>query len=125
MILPEEFEKEMKELLGDQYEAYRESLSLPVRQGCRVNTWKVEKEKWNEICPFAKEQIPWIENGYFLSEDSGASRHPYYFAGLYYFIARSEFKTASKATPTSAKTASHRLQRDKVAKIKIRIFVPC
>lgn len=76
MILPEEFEKEMKELLGDQYEAYRESLSLPVRQGCRVNTWKVEKEKWNEICPFAKEQIPWIENGYFLSEDSGASRHP-------------------------------------------------
>ena len=96
MILPEEFEKEMKELLGDQYEAYRESLSLPVRQGCRVNTWKVEKEKWNEICPFAKEQIPWIENGYFLSEDSGASRHPYYFAGLYYLQEPSAMTPANR-----------------------------
>ncbi|MGN0398671.1 MAG: RsmF rRNA methyltransferase first C-terminal domain-containing protein [Blautia sp.] len=96
MILPEKFEKEMEALLGDQYEAYRESLSLPVRQGCRVNTWKVEKEKWEGICPFAKEQVPWIENGYFLSEDSGASRHPYYFAGLYYLQEPSAMTPANR-----------------------------
>ena len=38
------------------------------------------------MTPFGKEQVPWIENGYYIDRESSQppSRHPYYFAGLYY-----------------------------------------
>ena len=35
--------------------------------------------------PFEKEEIPWVENGYYIHGGEGnPARHPYYFAGLYY-----------------------------------------
>lgn len=84
MRLPEKYENEMKDLLQEEYEAYKESLGLPIQQGYRINTEKISKEEWEKIAPFSAKEVPWIENGYFLLDDFRASRHPYYFAGLYY-----------------------------------------
>ncbi len=84
MELPEAFLEHMKDLLGAEYEAFLESRKSSGFRGLRVNTSKVEAEKFEEISPFPLEAIPWIPNGFYLKEDAPASRHPYYAAGLYY-----------------------------------------
>lgn len=82
--LPEAFLEYMKELLGDEYEAYLNSGRCGGFRGLRVNTSKVEAEKFEEISPFPLKRIPWIPNGFYLDADATASLHPYYAAGLYY-----------------------------------------
>ena len=96
MRLPEKYENEMKDLLQEEYEAYKESLSLPIQQGYRINTGKISKEEWEKIAPFSAKEVPWIENGYFLLDDFRASRHPYYFAGLYYLQEPSAMTPANR-----------------------------
>ena len=44
MGLPSNYLEEMKELLGDQYEAYLASFEQKTRQGLRVNTAKITPE---------------------------------------------------------------------------------
>ena len=82
--LPEAFLEHMKDLLGDEYEAYLDSRQRSCFRGLRVNTSKVEAEKFAEISPFPLERIPWIPNGFYLDAAASASLHPYYAAGLYY-----------------------------------------
>ena len=96
MRLPEKYENEMKDLLQEEYEAYKESLGLPIQQGYRINTGKISKEEWEKIAPFSAKEVPWIENGYFLLDDFRASRHPYYFAGLYYLQEPSAMTPANR-----------------------------
>lgn len=96
MNLPSDYEQEMKELLGAELEAYKKSLELPVMQGLRVNTAKITCEEFEAIIPFSLEKVPWIPNGYFLKEEERASRHPYYFAGLYYLQEPSAMTPASR-----------------------------
>lgn len=84
MELPEAFLNHMRDLLGEEYEAFLESRKSQGVRGLRVNTSKVETEKFEEISPFPLEAVPWIPNGFYLKEDAPASRHPYYAAGLYY-----------------------------------------
>lgn len=96
MRLPEKYENEMKDLLQEEYEAYKESLGLPIQQGYRINTGKISKEEWKKIAPFSAKEVPWIEKGYFLLDDFRASRHPYYFAGLYYLQEPSAMTSANR-----------------------------
>lgn len=85
MELPVLFKEKMKKLLGNEYEAYLESYNNPKYQGIRVNTLKVDRAKWEEVCPFmALEEVPWCQEGYYYKEPNKPSKHPYYFAGLYY-----------------------------------------
>lgn len=64
--LPEEYEKEMRSLLGAEFEEYKKIYEQPVRQGLRFNPYKLTKPVWEEIMPFEKEEIPWVENGYYI-----------------------------------------------------------
>ncbi len=82
--LPELFIKNMKELLGGEYEAFWESGQSAGFRGLRVNTSKIEAEKFEEISPFPLKRVPWISNGFYLETHTQASAHPYYAAGLYY-----------------------------------------
>ncbi len=93
--LPEAFLDHMRDLLGDEYEAFLESENSCGFRGLRVNTSKVEAEKFEEISPFPLKPIPWIPNGYYLEADAPASRHPYYAAGLYYLQEPSAMTPAS------------------------------
>ena len=58
MRLPENYIREMKELLGSEYPAYEASLSDPICSGLRINRLKLSRLDWNQICPFVLEPVP-------------------------------------------------------------------
>ena len=85
MKLPQAFEEKMKGLLGEDFDSYIACFDNPRYYGLRVNTQKISVEEFRRICPFEIRPIPWIHNGfYYDGEKEVPSRHPYYFAGLYY-----------------------------------------
>lgn len=85
MQLPETFLEQMKLLLGADYDAWLESYEKKPFAGLRINETKTDREEWeNTLSPFELRQVPWTRNGYYIGEDAKASRHPYYYAGLYY-----------------------------------------
>lgn len=85
MQLPETFLEQMKLLLGTDYDAWLESYEKKPFAGLRFNTGKTNREAWeNTLSPFELRRVSWTGNGYYIGEDAKASRHPYYFAGLYY-----------------------------------------
>lgn len=100
--LPKAFTEEMKELLGEEYPAYLATYERPVRQGLRINLRKLTQEKWEALDPFGCEPVPWIQNGYYTKKEEGEekgfgpSRHPYYYAGLYYIQEPSAMTPASR-----------------------------
>ncbi len=97
MNLPILFEEKMKRLLGDEYDDYIKCYEKPRYFGLRVNTKKISVEEFQKICPFEIEPIPWIENGfYYDGENVQPSKHPYYFAGLYYLQEPSAMTPANR-----------------------------
>ncbi len=84
MNLPEEYLAAMKDMLGDEFEDYLESFNDNRLYGLRVNTLKISPEDFLKISPFKLMPIPWIDNGFYFSEEDKPAKHPYYFAGLYY-----------------------------------------
>lgn len=83
--LPETFLQEMKELLGDEYNAWLESYeNSEGYRGLRVNTGKLCPKEFQTLSAFSLRPVPWTKNGFYLEEQERASRHPYYAAGLYY-----------------------------------------
>ena len=94
--LPESFEKRMKEMLGDEYEAYIESYDNPRQYGLRINPMKITEEELAEGSGFSLGPIPWTKTGYFYKEENQPARHPYYSAGLYYLQEPSAMTPAAK-----------------------------
>lgn len=84
MSLPEKYLESMKEMLKDDFQAYLDSFNDNRLYGLRVNTLKITPEEFLKISPFRLTPIPWIENGFYFSEEDKPAKHPYYFAGLYY-----------------------------------------
>ncbi len=73
----------MKELLKDEYEAYEASFKSPSFHGLRVNTNKISTEEFLNIFPYELERVPWTSDGFYYKDES-ISKHPYFYAGLYY-----------------------------------------
>lgn len=97
MNLPILFEEKMKRLLGDEFEEYIQCYEKPRYYGLRVNTKKISVEDFKKICPFEITPIPWIDNGfYYDGENVQPSKHPYYFAGLYYLQEPSAMTPANR-----------------------------
>ena len=96
MYLPEKFCDEMKRILGEEYEDYLASMDATRKYGLRVNTAKISVEDFLKISPFELTPIPYIPNGFFYDEKEQPSKHPYYFAGLYYLQDPSAMTPASR-----------------------------
>ncbi len=96
MKLPEKFEERMKGMLGEEYDQFAASYEKPRTWGLRVNTLKITPEEFVRIAPFHLKKIPWVENGFYYREEDRPSRHPYYFAGLYYLQEPSAMAPASR-----------------------------
>ena len=94
--LPLPFLERMKEMLGDDYDAFLESYGNPRTYGLRVNTAKLSCQDFEELSPFEIRPIPWISNGYFYDEESRPARCAYYQAGLYYLQEPSAMTPASR-----------------------------
>lgn len=100
-IRPEEqlapsFLESMKELLGDAYGDYLSSFEEEFYQGIRVNTSRISVEEFKRISPFPLRPIPWTENGFYVNIEDEVSRHPFYYAGLYYIQEPSAMVPASR-----------------------------
>lgn len=84
MQLPQDFLERMQAQLGEEFEAYKKSFEEKSVQGLRVNTDKISVEDFLHIAPFHLKPVPWTENGFYTEETDAVTKHPYYFAGLYY-----------------------------------------
>lgn len=96
--LPQSFKERIKQQLGDEYEAYEASFNEKFNNGLRVNNLKLSAEEYKKIDPFNVEPVRWIDNGFYYSENEDEaipSKHPYYFAGLYYIQEPSAMTPAS------------------------------
>ncbi len=82
--LPQNYLDEAKTIFKDEYDDYLESLSSIQVNGLRVNTQKISVEEFIKIAPFKLEKIPWTDDGFYFDEQDRPSKHPYYYAGLYY-----------------------------------------
>lgn len=97
MELPAAFVENMKKILGEEeLGAYLESYKKPRYMGLRVNTSKISVEEFDRISPFRSlRRVPWISNGYYYTEEDAPTKHPYYYAGLYYIQEPSAMTPAS------------------------------
>ena len=76
--------KQMKELTGNEYEAYLKSLGEKPNRGFRVNTLKTTEEKLFSVIDLQKKKSPFADNGYYFLSDEPVARMPAYMAGLFY-----------------------------------------
>ena len=83
-ILPPSYRQHMEEQLKGEYAAYLESLDKPFLGGLRVNTKKISPQELMEAMGISLRPVPWTENGFYTCEGISFSKHPYYYAGLYY-----------------------------------------
>lgn len=74
----------MKDLLGSEYDDLIRSYEDTPLSGLRVNTCKINCEEFERIAPYGIQKIPFTDNGYYINDTDEWSKHPYYFAGLYY-----------------------------------------
>ncbi len=82
MKLPEKFTEQMKNMLGSELDAYIAALDQPMNHALRVNTLKISVEDFLKISPFKLTPVPWCF--YYDADTEVPSKHPYYYAGLYY-----------------------------------------
>ena len=87
--LPEAFLLKMQKLLGEEFGQYLESFKEEWKPGLRVNTLKLSPGELAELVPWNLEPVPWADNGFYYDgtldgEVLRPSKHPAYYAGLYY-----------------------------------------
>ncbi len=96
MKFPAAFEKNTKEYLGEQWDQYVASFEEEGYFGLRSNPLKIKGTEFLEFCPYAYDQVPWCETGYYYdAEEVQPAKHPYYHAGLYYIQEPSAMLPAS------------------------------
>lgn len=83
-MLPQIFVDRMKEMLGEEYEAFLASYDLPKYQALRINPLKAEKVNFLTHAPFSLEAVPWAEYGFYYTTEDTPGKHPYHEAGVYY-----------------------------------------
>ena len=92
--LPQSFLDSMKEILGEDYEAFLAGFDGQRQYG--LNTLKMNLEEFERIAPFHLKKVPWISNGYFYEAEDAPAKHPFYSAGLYYLQEPSAMTPASR-----------------------------
>lgn len=95
MTFPKAFLLQMRELLGEEYDAWLATCGQAAVQGIRVNPAKVAPGEWERISPWKIRRILWNENGYYWEEGSRPAKDVYYYAGLYYVQEPSAMAPAS------------------------------
>lgn len=85
--LPQEYCDNMIRLLGqDEFNDYIKSFDRKPDMAVRINSLKLTVDEWKDISSFDMCPISWTEKGFIINEKDNnlPSKHPYYYAGLYY-----------------------------------------
>lgn len=96
ITLPDQFLSRMHQMLGDEYDEFLESYNRPRQYGLRVNTLKLIPKEFAQLNPFPISPIPWVDNGFYYTEETRPAQDPYYAAGLYYLQEPSAMSPASR-----------------------------
>ena len=94
-MLPEAFLIRMKDMLGEEYPAYLQSLERPRAVALRFNPLKGEQA----ALPFVGENVPWEEKGYYYDPESRPGLHPYHECGVYYLQEASAMSAVALLDP--------------------------
>ena len=79
-MLPEGFLERMKGQLGEEYQAFVDTLDRPRAVALRFNPLKGEAPQ----LPFVQQPVPWEPLGYYYDPQARPGLHPYHEAGVYY-----------------------------------------
>ena len=82
-MLPEQFKARMKEILGDEYDAFIEALEDGRTSALRLNPLKADEALLSSLSEFQLEKIPHIEYGYHYC-GAGIGNTPAHHAGAIY-----------------------------------------
>ena len=103
MKLPEDYIESMRQLLGEEeLQNYLDCFDAPRTYGLRVNTGKISVETFLKRTPFHLTPVPWVENGFYYDPEEGVTKHPDYYAGLYYIQEPSAMVPASRLSRSRA-----------------------
>ena len=80
----QEFEQQMKDLLGNEYDAYMACLQQPPGRGFRINTLKGNADHLFSCMDLSASPSPFAENGYYTQAAAGIGHTPEYMAGAFY-----------------------------------------
>lgn len=94
--LPQEFTERMQRQLGDEFELFLSCYEAEEYAGLRVNTEKITVEEFLSLTPFELIPVPWTSNGFYYRKEDAVTKHPHYFAGLYYIQEPSAMLPASR-----------------------------
>lgn len=100
MSFPKAFESRMKNLLQEEYPAFERSYDSKPHTGLKVNTKKISVEDFINRFPYALEPVPWAEDGFYYKEEDPVTKHPYFYAGLYYIQEPSAMAPANLLKPS-------------------------
>jgi len=81
-MFPEAFEKRMRQLLGEEYDAFAASYDKPRNVGLRLNPLKTDTPP--DLSRFSLCPIAWEPNGYYYDVQTRPGLSAYHEAGLYY-----------------------------------------
>ena len=97
--LPQRFKERMRELLGNEYEAFEASYEQEKVQGLRFNSLKTKEgreydweekgvkslaEKTSQVLQMELTPVSWVKEGYYYPLEARPGKHPFHEAGLYY-----------------------------------------
>ena len=82
--LPLEFNERMKQMLGEEYDAFMRSYKETRRPGLRVSTLREKAKTLESSSMFGMQPIPWAPHGYYYDPLKRPGKHPLHEAGAYY-----------------------------------------
>lgn len=107
--LPAAFTANMREMLGQEADAFLKSYSAPRSQGLRFNQLKSNTAAGSSaaevtVSMFDLEPVPWCSEGFYYEEPARPGKHPYHAAGLYYIQEPSAMSAAELLLPRPGET---------------------
>ena len=94
-MLPEAFLNRMKDQLGDEYDAFLNSLERPRAVALRFNPLKGDRAE----LPFTREPVAWEPQGVYYDPEARPGLHPYHEAGVYYLQEASAMSAVALLDP--------------------------
>lgn len=86
MILPNDFLSEMQTIFNESdYNLFLKCYDKPYFKGLRVNSLKINPEKFKNIFKYKLKPSPFYENGFYINENvEKLGKHPLHHAGTFY-----------------------------------------
>ena len=81
--LNKDFLNRMKQLLGEEYPNFYESLNNPLQKAIYVNQNKIDVESFREVVDFSISKIPYEDAGFYVDNEK-RGRHALHHAGAFY-----------------------------------------